>query len=133
MKKTIFAIDDSKAIRFLLHTILGKEYQVISMADHCSAMYWLSRNNLPDLIIVDPQLPDTHDWELIKYFASTGIFRNVPLLVLSGLNTRETRLKCEEYGVNKFFMKPFDPIDVVNIVNTLMKKQPFSHEYFNAN
>ena len=55
MKRQILAIDDSKAIRFLLQTVLGKEFQVVTAPDGCSAMYWLSKRNLPDLIIVDAQ------------------------------------------------------------------------------
>ena len=91
MKKQILAIDDSKAIRFLLQTILSKDYQVITMPDGCSAMYWLSKKNLPDLIIADPQLPDMENWELVEQLSSSGIYGNIPLLVLSGLDIAETR------------------------------------------
>ncbi len=133
MKKKILAIDDSKAIRFLLQTILGKEYQVITMADGYSAMYWLSRGNLPDLIVADPQLPDMDNWELIHHICSKGIYRDIPFLVLSGLDKRETWSRCIEYKVHGYFLKPFNPVDLVNSINTLMKKQPFDQEYFNAN
>ncbi|HEX4371962.1 MAG TPA: response regulator, partial [Puia sp.] len=99
MKKQILAIDDSKAIRFLLQTILSKDYQVITMPDGCSAMYWLSKKNLPDLIIADPQLPDMENWELVEQLSSSGIYGNIPLLVLSGLDNAETQVKCLEHGV----------------------------------
>ncbi len=66
MKKHILAVDDSKAIRFLLQTVLGKDYQVVTVPDGYSAMYYLSNRTQPDLIIADPQLPDLEDWELIK-------------------------------------------------------------------
>src|SRR5258708_38175718 len=111
MKKEILAIDDSKAIRFLLQTVLGKEYQMITMPDGCSAMYWLSKKNLPDLIIVDPQLPDMENWELIQQLSSSGIYGAIPVIVLSGLEKEETELKCMEYGVVKYFLKPFNPVD----------------------
>jgi len=55
MKKQILAIDDSKAIRFLLQTVLGKEYHVVTVPDGYSAMYYLAHRNRPDLIIADPQ------------------------------------------------------------------------------
>ena len=82
MKRCILAIDDSKAIRFLLHTVLGKEYQVVTAPDACSAMFWLAKKNLPDLIIVDPQLPDVQDWELIVEFTSSALYRIVRLTFL---------------------------------------------------
>jgi two-component system, chemotaxis family, chemotaxis protein CheY len=123
MKKEILAIDDSKAIRFLLQTVLSKDYQVITMPDGCSAMYWLSKKNLPDLIIVDPQLPDMENWELVQHLSSSGIYGDIPVLVLSGLDNDETQVKCMEYGVDKYFLKPFNPVDLLESVDSLMKKQ----------
>ena len=117
MKKHILAIDDSKAMRFLLQTVLGKDYQVITAPDGCSAMYWLSKRNLPDLIIVDAQLPDMGDWELVEQLVSSGIYRDIPLIVLSSLDKGVTQAKCLEYGVAEYFTKPFNPIDLVEAVN----------------
>jgi DNA-binding response OmpR family regulator len=133
MKKQILAIDDSKAIRFLLQTILSKDYQVITMPDGCSAMYWLSKRNLPDLIIADPQLPDMDNWELIHQLSSSGIYGDIPLLVLSGLDNQETQVKCIEFGVSKYFLKPFNPVDLLTSINNLMKKQVVDKSFFNAN
>jgi len=110
MKKKILAIDDSKAIRFLLQTVLGKEYQMITAPDGCSAMYWLSKRNIPDLIICDPQLPDMKDWELIAELRSSILYRSIPVMVISSLDEELTRLKCTEYGLAGYFMKPFNPL-----------------------
>jgi two-component system, chemotaxis family, chemotaxis protein CheY len=133
MKKQILAIDDSKAIRFLLQTILSKDYQVITMPDACSAMYWLTKKNLPDLIIVDPQLPDMENWELVDQLSSSGIYGHIPLLVLSGLDNQETQIKCSEYEVEKYFLKPFNPVDLLSVINNLIRKQVIDKDFFNAN
>ncbi len=117
MKKKILAIDDSKAIRFLLQTIFSKNYQVITASDGCSAINWLTRKNLPDLILADPKLPDMKDWELIEYLAASGMYGNIPVMVLSALDKKETQLKCKELGVRQFFTKPFNPIELVKSVD----------------
>lgn len=121
MKKQILAIDDSKAIRFLLQTVLGKEFQVITVPDGYSAMYYLSHRSRPDLIIADPQLPDMENWELIQQLSSSGMYGDIPVLVLSGLDTKETELKCMELGVVRHFMKPFNPVDLVTEIKGLVK------------
>ena len=123
MKKQILAIDDSKAIRFLLQTVLGKEYQVITAPDGCSAMYWLSKKNLPDLIIIDAQLPDMDNWELVEQLSISGLYRDIPMIVLSSLNKNETKAKCMQYGVAEHFTKPFNPIDLQEAVNKISKYQ----------
>src|SRR4028119_2137152 len=99
MKKKILAIDDSKAIRFLLQTVLGKQHHVVTAPDGCTAMYWLSKRNIPDLIICDPQLTDMRDWELIEELSSSILYRDIPLMVISSLNRAETDLKCDEFGI----------------------------------
>jgi CheY-like chemotaxis protein len=121
MKKQILAIDDSKAIRFLLQTVLGKEYQVVTVPDGYSAMYYLSHRTRPDLIIADPQLPDMENWELIQQLSSSGIYGDIPVLVLSGLDIKETEKKCEEYGAVEYFMKPFNPVDLLLAIDNLVK------------
>lgn len=120
MKKQLLAIDDSKAIRFLLQTVLSKDHQVVTAPDGTSAMYWLAKRNLPDLIIVDAQLPDMQDWELIEQLSSSGIYRDIPLIVLSSLDKEIVQQQCATYGVAEYFTKPFNPIDLMDAVNRVL-------------
>ncbi len=123
MKKTILAIDDSKAIRFLIQTVLGKEYQVITAPDGCTAMHWLSKRNIPDLIICDPQLPDMKEWELIEELSTSIIYRNIPLIVITSLDKNMAKLKCDEYGIADHYTKPFNPLSILESINNLMGKK----------
>ena len=131
MKQRILAIDDSKAIRFLLQTLLSKNYQIVTAADGCSAINWLSQNELPDLIIVDPQLPDMQNWEMIEQLATSGLYGTIPMIVLSALDKSETEEKCMEYDIASFFTKPFNPIELMKAVQTTIqqgeKVAAFSH------
>ena len=122
MKRCILAIDDSKAIRFLLHTVLGKDYQVVTAPDACSAMFWLAKKNLPDLIIADPQLPDMQDWELIAEFSSSAIYRDIPMVVLSSLDKEVIAAKCLKYSISDFYTKPFNPLELNETVKKIMSR-----------
>jgi len=119
MKKKILAIDDSKAIRFLLQTVLGKQHQVVTAPDGCTAMYWLSKRNIPDLIICDPQLPDMKDWELLEELSGSILYRHIPVVVISSLDQLQTELKCEELGIAEYFMKPFNPVGLLDSINRM--------------
>jgi two-component system, chemotaxis family, chemotaxis protein CheY len=120
MKKQILAIDDSKAIRFLLQTVLGRDYSVITVPDGYSAMYYLSHRAQPDLIVVDPQLPDMDNWELIQQLSTSGMYGEIPMLVLSGLPEAETEVKCNQFGVTKYFLKPFNPVEMMEAIDRLV-------------
>ncbi len=80
------------AIRFLLQTVLGKEYQVVTVPDGYSAMYYLSHRTLPDLIIADPQLPDMENWELIEQLSSSGMYGDISDRGASPASIKETDL-----------------------------------------
>jgi two-component system, chemotaxis family, chemotaxis protein CheY len=120
MKKKILAIDESKAIRFLLQTVLGQKHQVVTASDGCSALYWLSKRNLPDVIVIDPQLPDMQDWELLEHLQSSGLYGHIPIIVLSSLDIRETQQKCKELGITKSFQQPFNPVELESAIEELL-------------
>lgn len=128
MKKKILVIDDSKAIRFLLQTVLGKSNQVVTASNGSSGMYQLTKRNPPDLIIADPQLPDMQDWELIEYLTSSCLYGHIPIAVLSSINKKEVQLKSRELGVRQFFMKPFNPVDLAKSVDSLISNGVTLHE-----
>ena len=122
MKQKILAIDGSKAIRFLLQTVLGKDYQVIAAPDGCSAMAWLSKKNLPELIILDARLPDMYDWEMVEQFVSSGIYSDIPLIILSSFDKNTTQLNCRKLGITEFFSKPFNPVELMEAVHRIMNR-----------
>jgi len=130
MKQQVLVIDGSKAIRFLLETILGKKYRVITVAGGCAAMQWLSRGNQPDIIITDPQLQDMQNWELIEFLTSSGMYGKIPVIVLSSLDKEETKKKCGELKLIEHFVKPFNPLELQNAVEALLTYTA-GHIHFN--
>lgn len=122
MKQTVLVINDSKAIRFLLQTILSRKYNVISFADTCSTMQWLIRKNIPHLIIADPQLPDSENWELISNLHNSGLYGSIPVIVLSNVSEDEVIVKCAEYSnVVKSFSQPFNPLELLEVVDNIVE------------
>ena len=86
-------------------------------------MYWLSRKNSPDLIIADPQLPDMENWELIHQLSTSGLYGNIPIIALSGLEKSETDSKCLSFGIEKYFLKPFNPVELLLAVNDVLSRK----------
>jgi len=122
MKHTILVINDSKAIRFLLQTILSKKYNVISFPDACSTMQWLLRKNIPHLIIADPQLPDCENWELISNLHNSELYGRIPVVILSNLTEEESIVKCSEYSnVFKSFSQPFNPLELLEATENIVQ------------
>ena len=128
MKQQILIVDDSKPISYLLQTILRKKFQVITAPDGYAAMRWLSKKNFPALIIASPRLPEMQNWEMIEHLRSSGIYGDIPVIVLSGLDKQETAGKCAELGVEAYYMKPFNPVDLEKNICNLLSLQGRSVE-----
>lgn len=123
MKKRnqILIIDDDKAICQLLEKLLEKDYEVITKFDGMDAMQWLTKGNLPDLIVSDLEMPNINGEEFIVNLKNSGYFNEVPFIVITGYSSKEQKLKCMRLGVHDYFEKPFNPKDLVFSVEVVLK------------
>jgi CheY-like chemotaxis protein len=111
MKKKVLIIDDSKPIRFLLEAILSKSYTVIASQDGLEAMGWLSKGNTADLIITDLHMPNISGWELLEHLSSSYLYKDIPVIVLSGeVPATEPAINTRFDNVRVVMHKPFDPV-----------------------
>lgn len=125
MKKKVLVTDNSRAIRFLIQTVFEKHFEVITAQDTASAMYWLTNKSNPDLLIIDPQLPDGENWEMLEQIRSGTLYRKLPIVVITSLPKGEVIQKCAELGVARFFYKPFDPLLLLETAESLVNVSQF--------
>ncbi|CAL1518088.1 response regulator [Chitinophaga sp. MM2321] len=124
MKKTVLVIDDSAPIRFLLEAMLGKEYAVVSAADGFSALAWLSKGNTADCIVTDLQMPNIDGWELLEHLSGSGLYQDIPVIVLSGyMEANLSELSARFNNVHAFAQKPFDPTELMSTVGRIVSRQ----------
>ncbi len=109
MKKKILVIDDEKTIRVLLENYLQKEYEVITKSDGEEGLNWLQEGNFPDLIVSDIQMPNLDGYEFIKNVRASGYFKDIPMIMLSGIESSAEKVKTLKMGANDYMVKPFNP------------------------
>lgn len=109
MKKKILVIDDEKTIRVLLQNYLQKDYDVITKSDGEEGLNWLQEGNFPDLIVSDIQMPNLDGYEFIKNIRASGYFKEIPMIMLSGIESSAEKVKTLKMGANDYIVKPFNP------------------------
>lgn len=109
MKKQILAVDDDSSIRELLEFLLRNNYNVITKKDGMEAMMWLSEGNIPDLIITDIDMPRLNGYEFFKNVRGSGFYRDIPIMVISGLENSKFIITCLQQGADDYILKPFNP------------------------
>jgi PleD family two-component response regulator len=120
MKKKILVIDDDATIRFLLEKLLENEFDVVSMHDGYSALDWLNNGNIPDLILLDMEMPNINGGVIIRRVRFTPTLRNTPVIILSGNEDGEVRNAFMKMGANDYISKPFKESEFKNKIYKAM-------------
>lgn len=107
--KTVLLIEDDKGLRALLQAILDKQFNLICADSALMGMNWLYKDELPDLIIVDIDLPDISGLDIIEQLKDNTFFKHIPLIALSIEKNSQIAARCYELGIEGYFVKPFNP------------------------
>lgn len=122
MKPTILATDDSSEILWLIQSYFGKKYNIVTKENGMEAFKWLQSGNIPDLILSDIQMPEMDGYELIEEIRRSGFFRDIPVIMISNLETSDARIKALQLGADDYMMKPFNPVELELRVQSLLKR-----------
>ncbi|MCF8218502.1 MAG: response regulator [Bacteroidales bacterium] len=119
-KKHILVVDDEITIRTLLVNIIGQEYEVTAKENGLQALNWIQVGNIPDLIIADIKMPELDGYQLVKNIRSSGLYSDIPLLMLSGSEDSKTRISFYKLRVRNFIVKPFNPEELMVLVKLIL-------------
>ncbi|NRA48181.1 MAG: response regulator transcription factor [Phaeodactylibacter sp.] len=119
--KKILMVDDKSSISDLIVQLLKTSYDVESRSNGVEAMAYLQDGNLPDLIISDLEMPQMTGFELIKAVRESGFFSDIPIIILSSLDSSEDRIKCLKLGADDYMTKPFNPEELLIRIEKALK------------
>lgn len=121
-KKSVLIIDDDKSIRLLLEFFLRNHYDIVTKENGFEGMLWLTRGNIPDLIIADVAMPKLNGYDFLKKIKDSGYFREIPFMIISGLESSLDIIKCLQAGADDYLLKPFDPEKLLVKIKSLINK-----------
>jgi two-component system, cell cycle response regulator len=122
----ILVVEDDQIIAGLLRQLLVEQgHDVTLAADGKIASDLLAASN-PDVVLLDLNLPQRNGLDVLKEIrqrgADTGAF--VPVIILTGAYTsRNDKVNCLNAGADDFLSKPFDMIELMARVKSLLRVQ----------
>ncbi len=119
MKQSILIVEENIAIRFLLTTVLQKQYKVTGSNDCYAAINELKNKDI-DLIILNIDSMDSVNLEFLGHINSSSLYSGIPVIVLSKSNDIKLKSTCLDMGVVYYFEKPFDPRVLVDNVDSAL-------------
>ena len=79
----------------------------------------LTKNEAPDVVILDLGLPDINGFEVLK---TVREYSSVPIIILSVLGEEETVVKGLEIGADEYITKPFHQMELLARVKALIRR-----------
>ena len=123
-KRHLLVVDDDVAMRAILQNILRKEFRITTAGSGYEALAWLANGNRPDLIVSDITMPGINGFGLLKALSQSGLYNNIPVVVLSGHSREEVRAQAIVYdNLKACLSKPFDPVLLKTKINTVLDEK----------
>ena len=118
--KKVLVVEDDSPLCWLLETIMRDTYEVTIVNNGMDAWSLLSERSIPDVIISDLAMPGLDGIELLENLSESGLFRNIPVIILSGDEEPAKRKRCLDLGAFSFVIKPFEPRLLLEEVSNAM-------------
>src|SRR5918911_864211 len=118
-KQTILVVDDDTNVRRGLRWAFGEDYRVLEAGTRAEAVEQLRREPV-EVVLGDLRLPPALDEisEGLEVIESARALRPpVPVIVITGSESKKAALEAVRHGAYGFFEKPFNPEEVLHIVN----------------
>jgi len=111
----ILVVDDSPDNRILLATFLRKESADVLMAENGRAGMEIALTKMPDIVLMDIQMPVMDGHEAIIKLRREGFSR--PIIAITAHAMREERDRCFTSGCNDYLTKPINMKQLIDLLS----------------
>ncbi len=116
----VMVVDDSITVRKVTQRHLAKRGMDVLLAkDGIDAMEQL-REHVPDVMLVDIEMPRMDGYELTQYIRGDTRLRNVPIIMITSRAGDKHRDRALALGVNIYMTKPYQEDTLNANINTLL-------------
>jgi two-component system, OmpR family, response regulator ArlR len=113
----ILIVEDEKRLAQLLKEAIGDYFFSVVIAKDGNEGFRKFKSIKPDIVITDIMMPLCDGLEMTTKIKEIDEY--IPIIVLSAHSDREKLLKAIDIGINKYFIKPFDPDEVIEHINKI--------------
>ena len=120
-KEKILVIEDNQMNMMLVRDLLQLEGYTVVEAMDAEKGVQLAREHLPDLILMDIQLPGMDGLEATRLICQDPVLKTVPVVALTSYAMKGDEQMAREAGCVGYIAKPLDTRSFNNIVSGFLK------------
>ncbi len=104
---TVMVIDDSLTVRRVTQRLLERHgFKVLLAKDGVDALRQM-QDTIPDIILVDIEMPRMDGYDLTRNVRSSAITRDIPIIMITSRTAEKHRAVAFDVGVNEYLGKPY--------------------------
>ena len=111
-RKKIIYVDDVKYSLVSLKSRISEHYDVFP-AESAAKLFEFLEFFMPDLILLDVNMPEVDGYETIKSLKTNERFSGIPVIFLTGNSDRESVVKGLSLGAADYVVKPFNVLKLI--------------------
>jgi signal transduction histidine kinase/ligand-binding sensor domain-containing protein/DNA-binding response OmpR family regulator len=127
--RSILVVDDNAQIRQYIRQIFNQQFSVYEAQSGEEALE-LARQYQPDVIISDVVMQEMTGIELCQRIKGDPALGHIPVILVTGNASTETRLRGVEGGADDYISKPFEKDLLIARVAALLKSRSNLQKYF---
>jgi putative two-component system response regulator len=108
MTSKVLIVDDEYTGRQTLESVLEGEGYQLEMAENGPQAIETARAILPDVILLDVMMPGMTGFEVCQRIRNDPQLEEIPIILITALDDRDSMLKGLQAGADDFISKPFD-------------------------
>jgi CheY-like chemotaxis protein len=131
-KGTVIVIDDSPTVRKLAEVVLAEDGYEVYTAEDGEEGLKIAEKVLPSVILVDFIMPKMNGYQFCKMLRNNQSLKDVPVILITAKGEAVGEKFTEKFGVIDYFIKPFQPEELVEKVNSVVLSQGVEFALENA-
>ncbi len=118
-KRILVADDDPVILRLIQVNLELEGYQVLTANNGEEALEQATAEK-PDLVILDIMMPRLDGYQTCERLKAEDMTKDIPVVFLSAKAQQADIEKGKSYGVEEYLTKPFDPTELLEVVERLV-------------
>lgn len=117
----ILIVDDEPSARMVLESILITDDYTLEFATNGMEALEKAAAFTPDLMLLDVMMPRLDGFEVCRRLRATPLLADIPVIMITALDDRDSRLSGIEAGADDFISKPIDRVEMRARVKTITR------------
>ena len=130
MSKQVLIIEDNTDIRENIVEILELADFTVYQANNGKNGVDLANKHKPDIILCDIMMPDLDGYGVLYMLNKNPETATIPFIFLTAKAERVDLRKGMEMGADDYLTKPFDDIELLNAIETRLKKKDLQESFY---